>query len=112
MILDDQEAEKPAGNKPKTTKSSQSKPKTGESDSSAKSTSMDGPIQTVDTDNSNGNKPSGNGNGSSKTQTTGKQPLRSEARLDAIYNLSRRQGISVEDLEQMSADTYGCRLKT
>ena len=31
----------------------------------------------------------------------------SEAQKRAIYNLSRRRGISVEDLEQMSVDAYG-----
>jgi len=30
----------------------------------------------------------------------------SEAQKRAIYNLSRRRGISVEDLEQMSIDAY------
>jgi hypothetical protein len=30
----------------------------------------------------------------------------SEAQKRAIYNLSRRRGISVEDLEQMSVDAY------
>jgi len=35
------------------------------------------------------------------------QPSMSEAQKRAIYNLSRRRGISVEDLEQMSIDAYG-----
>jgi len=35
------------------------------------------------------------------------QPSMSEAQKRAIYNLSRRRGISVEDLEQMSLETYG-----
>lgn len=35
-------------------------------------------------------------------------PSMSEAQKRAIYNLSRRRGISVEQLEQMSADAYGC----
>jgi hypothetical protein len=34
------------------------------------------------------------------------QPAMSEAQKRAIYNLSRRRGISVEDLEQMSMDAY------
>jgi hypothetical protein len=34
------------------------------------------------------------------------QPSMSEAQKRAIYNLSRRRGISVEDLEQMSMDAY------
>jgi hypothetical protein len=35
------------------------------------------------------------------------QPSMSEAQKRAIYNLSRRRGISVEDLEQMALDAYG-----
>ena len=34
------------------------------------------------------------------------QPSMSEAQKRAIYNLSRRRGISVEELEQMSEDVY------
>ena len=101
-------AEKPAGKKPKATKPTLSKSKTSQSESPAKDASKDDQIQTGGTGNSNGNIPSGgNGNGRSKTQASGKQPLRSEAQLRAIYNLSRRRGISVEDLEQMSVDAYG-----
>ena len=35
------------------------------------------------------------------------QPSMSEAQKRAIFNLSRRRGISVEDLEQMSSEAYG-----
>jgi hypothetical protein len=35
------------------------------------------------------------------------QPNMSEAQKRAIYNLSRRRGISVEELEQMAMDAYG-----
>ena len=48
-------------------------------------------------------------------QNTGKgnsSPRMSEAQKRAIYNLSRRRGISVEQLEQMVADAYGCELET
>jgi predicted nucleic acid-binding Zn finger protein len=38
------------------------------------------------------------------------QPKMSEAQKRAIYNLSRRRGISVEQLEQMVSDAYGCDL--
>jgi hypothetical protein len=38
-------------------------------------------------------------------------PRMSEAQKRAIYNLSRRRGISVEQLEQMVADAYGCDLE-
>jgi hypothetical protein len=40
------------------------------------------------------------------------QPMMSEAQKRAIYNLSRRRGISVEQLEQMTADAYGCALES
>jgi hypothetical protein len=35
----------------------------------------------------------------------------SEAQKRAIYNLSRRRGISVEELETMALDTYQCELE-
>jgi len=95
---------KSASKKPKTAKSAQSKSKTSQSKTTAKTTSKDNQIETEDSGNSNGNEP---GNGRSKTQATGKQPAMSEAQKRAIYNLSRRRGISVEDLEQMSVDAYG-----
>jgi hypothetical protein len=37
-------------------------------------------------------------------------PKMSEAQKRAIYNLSRRRGISVEDLEKMAVDAYGTEL--
>ena len=101
-------AKKQAGNKPKVSKPAGSKTKNNQSDSSAKTAPQDDQIKTGDTNNSDGNKPKGgNGNGRSKTRTTGKQPAMSEAQKRAIYNLSRRRGISVEDLEQMALDAYG-----
>jgi hypothetical protein len=39
------------------------------------------------------------------------QPNMSEAQKRAIYNLSRRRGISVEELEQMALDAYNCELE-
>jgi len=39
------------------------------------------------------------------------QPIRSEAQKRAIYNLSRRRGISVEQLEKMVTDAYDCDLE-
>jgi len=39
------------------------------------------------------------------------QPKMSEAQKRAIYNLSRRRGISVEELETMAIDTYQCELE-
>jgi hypothetical protein len=97
-------AKKSVSKKPKAAKSAQSKSKSTQSKSNAKTTSKNNQIETDDTGNSNGNEPV---NGRSKTQAAGKQPAMSEAQKRAIYNLSRRRGISVEDLEQMSVDAYG-----
>jgi hypothetical protein len=99
---------KPASKKPKAAKAAESKTKPDQSVSSGKSSSQDDQVKTEDPANLDGNKPSGgNGNGRSKTQVTGKKPGMSEAQKRAIYNLSRRRGISVEELEQMSEDAYG-----
>jgi len=46
----------------------------------------------------------GNGRGKTKQETT---PKISSAQANAIANLSRRRGISVEELEKMSVDAYG-----
>ena len=43
-------------------------------------------------------------------QAKSTQPKMSEAQKRAIYNLSRRRGISVDELEQMVTDAYGCDL--
>ncbi len=56
-----------------------------------------------------GNKPKDSKKPESKSKASGNnsgQPSMSEAQKRAIYNLSRRRGISVEDLEQMSLETY------
>ena len=99
---------KTASKKPKTAKAAEPKTKPDRSDSSGKSSSRDDKIKTEDPVSLDGNKPSGsNGNGRSKTQEAGKKPGMSEAQKRAIYNLSRRRGISVEELEQMSEDAYG-----
>jgi len=39
------------------------------------------------------------------------QPKMSEAQKRAIYNLSRRRGISIEELETMAVDAYQCELE-
>jgi outer membrane biosynthesis protein TonB len=44
-------------------------------------------------------------------KTASTQPNMSEAQKRAIYNLSRRRGISVEDLEKMATDAYQCELE-
>ena len=38
------------------------------------------------------------------------QPLMSSAQKNAIYNLSRRRGISVEQLEAMAKDAFNCEV--
>ena len=107
-VMSKSKAAKPVGKKPKAAKAAESKTKTDQSDSSGKSASQNDQIETEAADNSDGNKPTGgNGNGRSKTQASGKKPLRSESQLRAIYNLSRRRGISVEELEQRCEDAYG-----
>ena len=45
-----------------------------------------------------------NGKGKTKAETL---PKISEAQHRALMNLSRRRGISVEELEKMSQETYG-----
>jgi predicted nucleic acid-binding Zn finger protein len=100
-------AKKQAGNKPEAAKPAESKTKGNKSEFPAESSAQNDQIKTDDTGKSGGNKPKGdNGNGRSKTQAAGKQPSMSEAQKRAIYNLSRRRGVSVEDLEQMSIDAY------
>jgi hypothetical protein len=93
-------------------------------------------MKTDKSDNSDGSKSKGNGSG--RQQSTGKasepnrakdtapaetqtetktpekqtvQPMMSEAQKRAIYNLSRRRGISVEELERMSFEAYGLELQ-
>jgi hypothetical protein len=46
---------------------------------------------------------------STKTQSPS-VPTMSEAQKRAIYNLSRRRGISVEDLSKMALESYGVEL--
>ena len=47
----------------------------------------------------------------SNDQDKSSQPKMSEAQKRAIYNLSKRRGISVEELGQMVMDAYGCELE-
>ncbi|OQB77584.1 MAG: hypothetical protein BWX87_02758 [Bacteroidetes bacterium ADurb.Bin123] len=46
----------------------------------------------------------GNGNGKSKAAEA---PMMSEAQKSALYNLSRRRGISLEDIKTRSMEKYG-----
>jgi len=70
------------------------------------------PTQAAPASSGNGNKAkadgNGNGRGKSKQETT---PKISSAQANAIANLSRRRGISVEDLEKMSTDAYGVKVE-
>jgi len=52
----------------------------------------------------------GNGNGNGKTKTDN-IPLMSEAQKNAIYNLSRRRNISVEELEELARKTFNMTLE-
>jgi len=53
-------------------------------------------------------KKSGNGNGKSKDKAI---PMMSEAQKNALYNLSRRRGISVEDLNNLAMKTFNIPLE-
>ena len=50
------------------------------------------------------NKGNGNGNGNGKSKTL---PLMSEAQKSALYNLSRRRGLSLDEIETRSKEKYG-----
>ena len=67
-------------------------------------------------DNSDNLKSKGNGAGEPEAKAPEKSteaihPKMSEAQKRAIYNLSRRRGISVEELEQRAFETYGIELE-
>jgi len=68
-------------------------------------TSQETPPQTQAAARIDGN---GNGRGKSKQETV---PKISSAQANAIANLSRRRGISVEELEKMSVDAYGVKVE-
>jgi hypothetical protein len=54
-------------------------------------------------------KPSNNGKGKTKVETV---PKMSDAQHRALMNLSRRRGISVDELEKMSQETYGIPIES
>jgi len=66
---------------------------------------QDNPPQTQAATRTDGN---GNGKGKSKQESV---PKISSAQANAIANLSRRRGISVEELEKMSVDAYGVKVE-
>jgi len=49
----------------------------------------------------------GNGNGGNGKSKAAEAPMMSEAQKSALYNLSRRRGISLEDIKTRSMDKYG-----
>ena len=53
-------------------------------------------------------KKSGNGNGKSKEKPI---PMMSEAQKNALFNLSRRRGVSVEELENLAMKTFNMSLE-
>jgi hypothetical protein len=101
-------AKKTPGKKLNVPKPAESKTKPVQSESHPKAAAKNHQIKTDGPNNGDGNKPKGgNGNGRSKPKATGNQPAMSEAQKRAIYNLSRRRGVSVENLEEMSLEAYG-----
>jgi hypothetical protein len=68
-------------------------------------TNQENPPQTQAAPRTDGN---GNGRGKTKQETV---PKISSAQANAIANLSRRRGISVEELEKMSVDAYGVKVE-
>ena len=98
--------------KPRTAAKKKAAPKTKASPPAKKS----GPVNSGKTDNSDNLRSKGNGAGEAKAQPPEKSseaihPKMSEAQKLAIYNLSRRRGISVEELEQRAFETYGIELE-
>jgi outer membrane biosynthesis protein TonB len=87
-------AKKPAAKAPKKTSPAAAKPK-------AKTEAVAPAVETQ-TEKEPAGQNAGKGNAS---------PRMSEAQKRALYNLSRRRGISVEQLEQMATDAYGCDLE-
>ena len=70
------------------------------------------PTQAAPQSSGNGNKAKadGNGNGRGKTKQE-TAPKISSAQANAIANLSRRRGISMEDLEKMSVEAFGVKVE-
>jgi hypothetical protein len=98
--------------KPRTAAKKKATPKTKASPSTKKSD----PVKSGKTDNSDNSKSKGNGAGKPEANASEKSsdaihPKMSEAQKRAIYNLSRRRGISVEELEQRAFETYGIELE-
>lgn len=82
-----------------------SKPKT-ENDKKGKAAKKDKPKETVKKQPKESAKVE-----PKESDKVSNQPKMSEAQKRAIYNLSRRRGVSVEELETMALDTYQCDLE-
>jgi len=66
------------------------------------------PVETKPAQTKGSIKPNkGNGNGGNGKSKAAEAPMMSEAQKSALYNLSRRRGISLEDIETRSMDKYG-----
>jgi hypothetical protein len=66
------------------------------------------PVETPPAQTKGSIKPNkGNGNGGNGKSKPAASPLMSEAQKSALYNLSRRRGISLEDIGTRSMDKYG-----
>ena len=66
------------------------------------------PVETKPTETKGSIKPNkGNGNGGNGKTKAAATPMMSEAQKSALYNLSRRRGISLEDIKTRSMDKYG-----
>ena len=82
---------------------------------SIRTRSRNGSVNSGKSDNSDNLKSKGNGAGEPEAKAPEKSteaihPKMSEAQKRAIYNLSRRRGISVEELEQRAFETYGIEI--
>jgi len=98
--------------KPRAVPKKKMPPKTKASTPAKKS----GPVKSGKPDKSDNSKPKGNDADEAKAKAPEKapdaiHPKMSEAQKRAIYNLSRRRGISVEELEQRAFETYGIELE-
>jgi len=103
-VIGSNASRKPAQKKTVARKPS-SKPKT-ENSKKGKAVKKDKPKETVKKQPKKSAKVEPKGSESESVQ-----PKMSEAQKRAIYNLSRRRGISVEELETMAIDTYQCDLE-
>ena len=122
-----------AGNKLKAIKKPES---ASEKTTEARDENRTGQVKTGNADNSDSSKARGNGSGRQQSQAKASeskqpkdavpaesktdakapekqtsQPMMSEAQKRAIYNLSRRRGISIEELQRMAFDTYAVELE-